>query len=89
MREALVLFWEASDRVCGKRLRAMLPIRCLAAVRPRSSACVTPPRSCARSVLCRPAFPLAHRPWLHRLRSIDGTRRIRIVRRLHSYYGGV
>ena len=26
MREALVLFWEASDRVCGKRLRAMLPI---------------------------------------------------------------
>ena len=26
MREALVLFWEASDRVCGKRLRAMLPM---------------------------------------------------------------
>lgn len=26
MREALVLFWEASDRVCGKRLRAMLPL---------------------------------------------------------------
>ena len=25
-REALVLFWEASDRVCGKRLRAMLPM---------------------------------------------------------------
>ncbi len=26
MFEALVLFWEASDRVCGKRLRAMLPM---------------------------------------------------------------
>ena len=26
VREALVLFWEASDRVCGKRLRAMLPM---------------------------------------------------------------
>ena len=26
MREALALFWEASDRVCGKRLRAMLPM---------------------------------------------------------------
>jgi len=26
MHEALVLFWEASDRVCGKRLRAMLPM---------------------------------------------------------------
>jgi hypothetical protein len=25
-RAALVLFWEASDRVCGKRLRAMLPM---------------------------------------------------------------
>ena len=25
-RQALVLFWEASDRVCGKRLRAMLPM---------------------------------------------------------------
>ena len=26
MREALALFWEASDRACGKRLRAMLPV---------------------------------------------------------------
>ena len=25
-RSALVLFWEASDRVCGKRLRVMLPL---------------------------------------------------------------
>ena len=25
-RQALVLFWEASDRVCGKRLRVMLPM---------------------------------------------------------------
>lgn len=26
MRQAIALFWEASDRVCGKRLRAMLPL---------------------------------------------------------------
>jgi len=26
VREALVVLWEASDRVCGKRLRALLPI---------------------------------------------------------------
>ena len=26
MREAVVLLWESSDRVCGKRLRAMLPL---------------------------------------------------------------
>ena len=25
MREALIVFWEASDRVCSKRLRALLP----------------------------------------------------------------
>ena len=24
--EALVMLWEASDRVCGKRLKALLPI---------------------------------------------------------------
>ena len=33
VREALVVLWEASDRVCGKRLKPLLPIR-----RPRSSA---------------------------------------------------
>jgi hypothetical protein len=32
VRQALVVLWEASDRVCGKRLRALLPAR------PRSSA---------------------------------------------------
>jgi hypothetical protein len=26
VREALVVLWEASDRVCGKRLRALLPV---------------------------------------------------------------
>jgi hypothetical protein len=26
MREALVVLWEASDRVCGKRLRPLIPI---------------------------------------------------------------
>src|SRR5918997_413495 len=26
MREALVVLWEASDRVCGKRLRPLLPV---------------------------------------------------------------
>lgn len=25
-REALIVLWEASDRVCGKRLRSLLPI---------------------------------------------------------------
>jgi hypothetical protein len=26
VREALILLWEASDRVCGKRLKALLPV---------------------------------------------------------------
>jgi hypothetical protein len=26
LREALIVLWEASDRVCGKRLRALVPI---------------------------------------------------------------
>jgi hypothetical protein len=26
VREALIVLWEASDRVCGKRLRALVPI---------------------------------------------------------------
>jgi hypothetical protein len=26
VRAALIVLWEASDRVCGKRLRALLPI---------------------------------------------------------------
>ena len=26
MREALIVLWEASDRVCGKRLRPLVPI---------------------------------------------------------------
>src|ERR1700744_3087651 len=26
VREALVVLWEASDRVCGKRLRALAPV---------------------------------------------------------------
>src|ERR671921_91552 len=26
MREALIVLWEASDRVCGKRLRPLLPV---------------------------------------------------------------
>jgi hypothetical protein len=26
VREALVVLWEASDRVCGKRLKAMVPL---------------------------------------------------------------
>ena len=26
VREALIVIWEASDRVCGKRLRALMPI---------------------------------------------------------------
>ena len=26
MREAVIVLWEASDRVCGKRLRPLLPV---------------------------------------------------------------
>ena len=26
VRQALVVLWEASDRVCGKRLKALLPV---------------------------------------------------------------
>jgi hypothetical protein len=26
VRQALALLWEASDRICGKRLRAILPV---------------------------------------------------------------
>ena len=26
VREALIVIWEASDRVCGKRLRPLVPI---------------------------------------------------------------
>jgi hypothetical protein len=26
VREALIVIWEASDRVCGKRLRPLMPI---------------------------------------------------------------
>jgi hypothetical protein len=26
VREALIVVWEASDRICGKRLRPLLPI---------------------------------------------------------------
>ena len=26
VRQALIVFWEASDRVCGKRLKSLLPI---------------------------------------------------------------
>jgi len=26
VREALIVIWEASDRICGKRLRPLLPI---------------------------------------------------------------
>jgi hypothetical protein len=26
MREALIVIWETSDRVCGKRLRPLMPI---------------------------------------------------------------
>src|SRR4051795_10424203 len=26
VRETLIVLWEASDRVCGKRLRALLPV---------------------------------------------------------------
>ena len=25
MREALIVLWEAADRICGKRLKAILP----------------------------------------------------------------
>ena len=27
VREAIILLWEASDRVCGKRLKALLPLK--------------------------------------------------------------
>src|SRR5215467_11928792 len=55
-----------------------------AACRMRSSACDTLTRLCARHVLCWPAFPLV--PALgYRLRSGS----LRLVRRLHGYYGGV
>ena len=35
VREALIVAWEASDRICGKRLKAVLP-RLVAAILPGS-----------------------------------------------------
>jgi hypothetical protein len=34
VREALIVIWEASDRICGKRLRPLLPILVEAMERP-------------------------------------------------------
>ena len=48
VREALVVLWEASDRVCGKRLRALVPILDLALPKPRCS---------LRKVRCSPSSP--------------------------------
>src|SRR5262252_6525152 len=53
-----------------------------AACRMRPSACDTLTRLCARHVLCWPAFPL-----VPALGSTGGS--LRLVRRLHGYYGGV
>lgn len=36
VREALVVLWEASDRVCGKRLKPLLPILVAAAWAPHA-----------------------------------------------------
>src|SRR5712672_2538783 len=58
---------------------------CLAACRTRSSACDTLARSCARRVLCWPAFPLVS------VLGSPGSRHgsLRFVRRLLGYYDGV
>ena len=40
-----------------------------------------------RALLVR--VPLGPCPWLHRLRCFNGNRRVRIVHRLHRYYGRV
>ena len=58
---------------------------CLAACRTRSSACDTLSRPCVRCVLCSLAFLLV--PALGSTGSAAGCSGI--VRRLHSYYGGV
>ena len=58
---------------------------CLAACRMRSSACDTLSRSCARRVLCWPAFPLV--PALGSTGSAAG--RPALFVGFISYYGGV
>ena len=45
VQEALVVLWEASDRVCGKRLKALLPLLLPALRTPRAP---TPRGRCAR-----------------------------------------
>ena len=40
-REALVVLWEASDRVCGKRLKAIIPTLIEAMLRQRRVGCVS------------------------------------------------
>src|SRR5258705_3591845 len=51
----------------------------------RLSACDTVPRYCAPARALLTHIPLGPRPWLHQLRGrLPG-----LVRRLHSYYGGV
>jgi hypothetical protein len=73
-------------RLCIRLLPQVHTADCnVAACRMRSSACDThfPVLSPARALLAR--IPLGPRPWLHQLRS--GWHRL--VRRLHSYYGGV
>ena len=57
-RAALIVPWEAADRVCGKRLRSLMPILLPAleyggwyAVASKSSLTSTP-RSCSRSYAC-------------------------------------
>src|SRR5215510_3370409 len=37
VREALIVVWEASDRICGKRLRPLLPILVDGAARPSAA----------------------------------------------------
>ena len=79
VRQALVILWEASDRICGKRLRPLLPVLlpALEAHGHLGDACTNPSRNSART--CGPpssgtcATTRAHEP-ARRLRVHPGRR---------------
>ena len=57
VRQALILVWEAADRICGKRLKAALPSMVESLERPRSS---RPRPRCARAAVV--GERIHHRP---------------------------
>jgi hypothetical protein len=55
VREALIVLWEASDRICGKRLKPLLPVLLVARRGPRAQAL-----SCAGDTVPAPAGRSTH-----------------------------